>query len=306
LAGLLLNVPYGSPFLPQAVARRLSLTAEEVRWENWNLTDPFLLDLIKRAVSPDPPPPEASGSPDLVRPAQRSLHKLPECLLVSYPYSPLVADPLGLVARELGQIDSPAPAILTRGTQEKDLPQWTASEQAFLRERCIQPYLDELAAGVRKLLDSENLAVLVNIRFFSLKPWLHEPRGRIPLPQISLGLSDEQTPKGLVHLIGHIFRTFGLWTELDYPQAGTAVPRTLAGRPRLKVLGLGLRRDLYLDETKAEFKTSLQSLVRILRTLFCLMGQELDRVAQVRIRRAFPPKPPSSIIKAAKAGPDLK
>jgi hypothetical protein len=297
LAGLILNVPYGSPFVPKAIHKRLTLTEDELRWENWHLTDPFLLDLVKKAAQPDIKP--APASRDLVKPPPDNNFSS-RLLVVSYPYSPLVADPLGLLALELGQVKSPEPCILKRATQEKALPDWSPDERDFIFSRCVGPYIDELVKSARDLLATENLVILVNIRFFSHRPWLHQARPPLPTPQISLSLEESRTPKGLIHLLGHIFKTFGLWTELDFPLAGTAVPQPLQALKRLKVLGLGLRRDLYLDEDKGAPKSSAESLSRVLKNVFGLLGQELDRVAQIRIRRAFPPKPPSSIIKAGK------
>jgi hypothetical protein len=42
-------------------------------------------------------------------------------------------------------------------------------------------------------------------------------------------------------------------------------------------------------------------MVRILKTAFNLMEQELDTVIKVRKLRKYPPKPPSSVIKAKKS-----
>jgi hypothetical protein len=295
LAGLILNVPYGSPFLPKAVHKRLGLADEELRWENYRLTDPFLLEMVKKAALPDP----AAGPPSraLLRPSGEAPRGFPSARLVSYPYSPLVADPLGLLARDLGQADGPGPFILARGALEKDLPNWSQQERDFILSHCVKPYVEELVAAGKELLANERLAILVTVRFFSGKAFLQGHR-EPPKPQVCLGLEEKLTPKGLAALAGHIFRKFGLWAELDFPLAGSYVPPEMAAWPRLKAIGLALRRDLYLDEAKARLLPSEGSLVRVLRTFFSLLGQELDRVSEVRLRRAFPPKAPSSVIKA--------
>ncbi|MDR2141381.1 MAG: N-formylglutamate amidohydrolase [Deltaproteobacteria bacterium] len=295
MAGLILSVPYASPFLPKAIIKRMTLSPEELRWENWRLTDPFLLEVVKKALEPEP---SSSGpSRDLVKREGASPHNLPKTLLLPYPFSPLVADPLGLLAVELGLLTSPKPFILTRGALEKDLPTWSESEKEFIFSHCVQPYVDKLVQAGQTLLAEESLVLLITIRFFSHKVWLHDHR-ELPKPQINLGQAAGLSPQGLTSLAGHIFRRFGLWTELDYPLAGTHIPAAMAAWPRLKALGLAIRRDLYLDETKGALKASAGSLARTLRVFFSLLGQELDRVAQVRLKRAFPPKPPSNIIKA--------
>ncbi|MDR2421961.1 MAG: N-formylglutamate amidohydrolase [Deltaproteobacteria bacterium] len=296
MAGLILNVPYGSPFLPKAVHKRLTHTEEELRWENYRLTDPFLLEIVKKAAQPDP----AAGplSEALVKPELNAPHRLPNARLVSYPYSPLVADPLGLLAKDLGQLDKPEPCLLTKGALEKNLPNWSSAEREFIFSHCVKPYVDQLVAAGKELLAQERLAILVNVRFFSHKTYLHDHR-ELPKPQINLGLEEKLTPKGLATLVGHVFRQLGLWAELDFPLVGSCVPPEMAAWPRLKALGLAIRRDLYLDEAKARLKPSEGSLVRVLRTFFSLLGQELDRVSDVRLRRAFPPKAPSNVIKAS-------
>jgi hypothetical protein len=277
----------------------LTITEEETRWENWRLTDPFLLELVKQAMEPALP----TVSPSLRRvdsDSDRPSH-WPSFRLVSYSFSPLVADPLGTLAKELGQLDKPGPCILTKGSLEKDLPNWTPAEREFIFSHCARPYLEQLSQAATELLAAESMVLLLNIRFFATKSWRRDHK-ELPKPQINLGFDDQLTPMGLVHLAGHVFRRFGLWAEMDYPLVGVDAPAALAQHPRLKALGLAIRRDLYLDEATAKLKTSAESLVRLLRTFFGLLGQELDRVVQARVRRAYPPKPPSSVIKANKTG----
>jgi hypothetical protein len=298
LAGLILNVPYGCPFLPKAIHKRLKLTEEELRWENWRLTDPYLLDLVKRAADSDYK--AAKTSRDLVKKDPGSPHRLPDCRVVDYPFSPLVADPIGLLARDLGQRETPEPFILTKGTLEKDLPDWTKAEKDFIFAQCVDPYLKNLSSAGKELLAKEKFAILLTVRFFSFKD-IKLVHRLTPKPQINLSLEKALTPPGLAALAGRVFRRFGLWTELDFPLPGGGVPPEMAAWPRLKALGLALRRDLYLDENSAKPSPSADSLVRVLRTFFSLLGQELDRVSEIRLKRAFPPKRPSNVIKAERA-----
>jgi hypothetical protein len=278
LAGIVLNVPYGCLAIPPAVQKRLSIGQDRLRGEHWRLCDPFLLALAREA---------ALGGP-----------KWGPWPLVAFHFSPLVADPLGLVAMELGQAEEPGPAILTSDTQGKDLPQWSEPDRLFLLDRTVAPYARELEKECLEQLGRENLVALVTLRSFGTDPQPHERDRRRPRPQITLGSSDDHTPDGLTVLAGHIFRTLGFWPQLNWPLSGAVGPWGLAGQPRLKALGLCLRRDLYLDEKTGHQKETREAVVRVLRTFFSLLGQEMDRVAQIRLRRAFPPKRPSSVIKA--------
>ncbi|MDR0621505.1 MAG: N-formylglutamate amidohydrolase [Deltaproteobacteria bacterium] len=279
MAGIVVNVPYGGLAIPPAVQKRLSLSPGDLRAEHWRLCDPYLLALAKEAAGGD---------------AKRGPWPL-----VAYPYSPLVADPLGLVAMELGQTEESGPTLLTKDTRGLNLPNWNPSDHQFLMEKTVAPYAADLKARCLEELSGQHLVALVTVRSFAARPQPHERDHRYPRPQITLGSSEDHTPDGLTALAGHIFRTLGFWPQLNWPLSGAVMPKELADQPRLKALGLGLRRDLYLDENTGQpKKDSHGAVVRVVKTFFNLLSQELDRVAKIRLRRAFPPKRSSNVIKA--------
>jgi N-formylglutamate amidohydrolase len=218
LAGLVVNVPYGGLVIPPAVQKRLTLNQSQLSFEHWRLCDPHLLALAKEAASGD---------------AKRGPWPL-----VAYPYSPLVADPLGLAALELGQTEVTGPTILTKDTQGRDLPDWSQSDRGFILEKTIGPYALELKKECLSQLADQHLSALITLRSFSSMPQAHERDHRRPRPQITLGASDDHTPDGLTVLAGHIFRTLGFWPQLNWPLSGAAMPKDLVGQPRLKALGL--------------------------------------------------------------------
>jgi hypothetical protein len=281
LAGIILNVPYGCLTIPPAILKRLDLTPEELRREHWFLTDPFLLKLTKLAAQAD---------------AKKTARTV-----VVFPYSPLVIDPLGLLAMEMEKSKLGGPTFIARTTAGKELPKWTDSEQKFILDKTVNPYASELAKECLEQLEKEKFVALVTMRSFSSEPQKHEPNRRYPRPEIALGATEEHTPEGLANLAGSFFRSLGLWPQLNWPISGTALPGKLADQPRLKALGLYLRRDLYLDEKTGLQKDSLDAAVRVVKTFFNLLGDELDRVARLKLKRAFQPKGASSIIKANKA-----
>jgi hypothetical protein len=257
----------------------LPLNQNDLRVEHWRLCDPYLLALAKEAAQGD---------------AKRGPWPL-----VAFPFSPLVADPLGLVALELGQTEETGPILLTKDTKGRNLPHWGDSDHAFLMDKTVAPYAQELKTQCLDQLASQHLVALITLRSFAAIPQPHERDHRYPRPQIALGSSDDHTPDGLTALAGHVFRTLGFWPQLNWPFPGAVVPKDLADQPRLKALSLCLRRDLYLDEkTGQPKKNTKEAVVRVIKTFLNLLGQELDRVAKIRINRAFPPKRPSSVIKA--------
>jgi hypothetical protein len=281
LAGVVINVPYGSLAAPPAVIRHLGLSADGLRREHWRLSDPFLLEIAAKAVerAPDPRP------------------------LVHYPFSPLVCDPLGLLASELGQGEAKGPTFLSRGAAGNELPQWSEADKDLILRRSSWPYLKSLEEACQASLKENSLVALVTLRSFSTEPARHDKDKRRPRPQISLGSSPGHTPEGLAVLCGAVFRALGLWPQLDWPLSAADPPGALSGEKRLKALSLGLRRDLYLDERTGKPKEAKDALARVLRIFFSLLEQELDRVAKIRLSRAFPPKKPSSVIKDPTAEP---
>jgi hypothetical protein len=279
LAGLVLNVPYGALAAPPPVARRLGLGPDDWRRENWRLSDPYLLGLAREAAirGRDSPP----------RP------------LLAYGYSPLVADPMGLMASEMGQGEPGGPVLLAKDTSGRELPDWGEAERTFILQKTCEPYLSDLGRTCLELLAKENLVCLVTLRSFSSEPESWQKDRRRPRPQIFLGASSGHTPEGLAHLAGTVFRAMGFWPQLGWPLSVSNPPAAVAGEGRLKTLDVGLRRDLYLDERTGKSKEAAPALVRVLRLFLGLLEQELDRVAKLRLRRAFPPKKPSSVLKAA-------
>jgi hypothetical protein len=243
--------------------------------------------------------------------AQEALDRGPEKPsrpLVAYRFSPLVADPMGLIAAELGQ--GPAdglafgPVFLASDTERVPLHPWSEGDRAFILERTVAPWLKELETACLEQLKNESLAILVTLRSFASIPGRYERDQRYPRPQVCLGASPGHTPEGLAVMAGSVLRALGLWPQLGWPQDAAEPPASLASLARLKALSLGLRRDLYLDEKTGRIKEGPRAaLIRVLRTFFSLLEQELDRVASLRIRRAFPPKKASSVIKDPAAKP---
>jgi N-formylglutamate amidohydrolase len=204
------------------------------------------------------------------------------------------------VALELGQTEETGPYLLTKDSHGRNLPSWSESDQKFLMDKTVAPYARELRKECLEKLADQHLVALITLRSFAAFPQPHERDQRYPRPQITLGSSDDHTPDGLTALAGHIFRTLGFWPQLNWPISGAVVPKELADQPRLKALSLCLRRDLYLDEkTGQPKKDSKEAVIRVLKTFFSLLTQELDRVAKIRLSRAKASKHHSNVIKAS-------
>ncbi|MDR2442714.1 MAG: N-formylglutamate amidohydrolase [Deltaproteobacteria bacterium] len=279
MASLVITVPYGATFVPGPISRRLGLTdGRDLGREHWYLTDPIILNLAAKMLyrGQDKPP----------RP------------FVPFRFSPLVIDPLGLLSSELSGSQPNGPNFLSNFTTGAKFPVYSEDERQIIINQAVKPYFEQLEAACSNELANNNLVALITLRSFATVPQPHERDRRLPRPQVSLGSNSQHSPEGLVTLAGTIFRALGLWPQLNWPLISADPPGPLAAQVRLKTLSLGLRRDLYMDEKTGKLKDTAEGLVRVLSIFFDLLEQELDRVANIRLRRAFPPKKPSNIIKS--------
>lgn len=273
---LILNLPYSSCSVPPAVARSLGLSEEELRAEHWRLCDPNLARLVRAA-------------------AQRE--GKPERAVLAYPFSPLVADPLGLWAEELGAA-SREPSVLPRFSCGR-VPAWSDRDKEILLSRTIEPYFQRLEEAVSESLKTSPLVLVLTLRSFSSRPLDFEKSRTSPRPQVVVGAAEGLTPPGLAALAFNTFRGFHWWVERTWPQRGPAwLPPSLRTHPRVKALGLSLKRSLYLDERSGRAGASLEGARRVLGVLFNLLEQEAERVGRIKLERASRDKIPSPVIKA--------
>jgi hypothetical protein len=280
--GVLINLPYTAQAAPPAVARKLDLSAEEWQMEHWRLTDPYLAEIARRAA------------------VFEKKKKRVERPVIIYPYSPLVADPWGLLAAELsedGETEPGQPATLPKTTAGKVLA-WRDKERQVILSHSADPFLREIEDRTQALLAESPLALIVTLRSFSAMPQNFEKDRRYPRPQAGVSTLEAKTPEGLANLAGDTFRAFRWWAELNRPQAGTArLPEALRDHPRVRAIGISLCRGLYMDENTGRKKAALPSVARVLKIVFNLFDQELRRVAGLRMARAMKPKD-SPVIKA--------
>jgi hypothetical protein len=287
---LVLNVPYGGLFMPPIVEKRLKLKREELGWENYRLTDPFLLELVRKAAQEA----ELNGS--------IGKKTIPQREIVAYRFSPLVSDPLGLLSAQLGGSTEESPHLFIRkSTQGTSFPEWNPQEAELILKKSSLPYLRELRDKCLEALESDTLVLLLTLRSYSTRPLNFETDRRFPRPQLCIGSRDEKkSPHGLASFIGRTLRIFNFWPELNWPHEGSYIPPDLEDQPRLFSATLSFRRDLYMDEEKGSLSPNHESLSRVLRTIFSLLEEELETVLKIRYQRRHPPKPPSMVIKAQK------
>jgi hypothetical protein len=292
MTGIILNLPYTASAVPPPVARRLGLSPEEWQFEHWRLIDPPLGEIVREAAH-----------------FERRKVKI-DRPVIAYPLSPLVADPWGLWAAELAEDAEPprGPAVLPRTTAGRPLA-WTEKDVELILGRSVAPFHREITAAARRLLAEVPLVLVITLRSFGAMPLPFEKCRKYPRPQAAIGSHPGLTPQGLAELAGSILKSCRWWPELNWPQAeGACLPEELAGNPRVRALGLSLCRGLYLDERTGRRKNSAKGVVRVLKTFFNLLDQELDRVGRVRLDRALAPKKPASseakipspVIKAAR------
>jgi hypothetical protein len=287
LATLVITVPYGGLSMPPMVRRRLSLSPEELGWENFRLADPCLLRVASEA---------AAGA---ILEGSLGKKEIPPRPLVRYGFSPLVSDPMGFLASPQDRDQHGRPGFIAHAASGRPFAPWGPDELRAIQERSSLPYLREIEDSCLKCLAEGTLVLLLTLRSFPSRPQPKDPDRRYPRPQVSVGGHDgAKTPGGLASFIGRALRALGLWPELGWPLPGAYVPEGLRGHPRLFAAGLSFRRDLYMDETCGRLLPGHGALVRLLRTLFSLLEEELETVLRIRYLRRHPPKPPSMVIKS--------
>ncbi len=293
MTGIVINLPYGSGTVPPALLKRLPFSGDEWRLEHWRLIDPHLAALVREASV-----------------YQRRSKKIRR-QVVDYPVSPLVADPWGLWAEELGESASPAgpppgPAIIPRSTSGKSIA-WREKDRELIFGRTVWPFYGRLEKAVEEALIDSPLVLVLTIRSFSSIPFKFEKNQKYPRPQVSITTDLRATPEGLARLAGNSFQAFRWWPERNWPYPrGACFTPVLRKRPRVKALGLGLNRNLYMDEKSGRLFSGAKGVVRVLTSVFNLLDQELARVARVRIERFLKPNLDSPVIKAANLKKEAK
>lgn len=290
---VIINLPYTSTAIPEALAKRLAFTPEELQLEHWRLIDPYLGEIVREAAVSE----------------RQSLRV--ERPVIHYPFSPLVADPWGSWATELAPTDNSEareiPTIFTQSTAGRPI-NWSPKDRETIFQRTTQPFHQQVEKEIYRTLEDNPLVLLITLRSFS--PW--PPKrdradiflgqklpGGMGEPQVCIITREKATPLGLANLAGGIFQTLGWWPVLNWPQAhGAVLPPGLEGNRRVLALGLSLNRSLYLDEKTGRRRPTFSRVARVLRTLFNLLNQELKRVSRVRLDRLK--GPPSPVIKAKK------
>lgn len=266
MTAVIINLPYTAQGVPQPLLKRLELTPEDWRREHWHLTDPHLGTIVREAAL------GLEGDETLAPP------------VIIYPYSPVVADPWGLWARELDKPGSgqPQAAILKRTTSGRPI-HWEPKDCELIIERTVKPFYEQLEKNIRERLAHSPLVLVLTLRSYGSQPFIFEKNRQTPRPQVAVGSLPGLTPPQLAELVGDIFKGFRWWPELNWPQPGGAcLPPAFVNHPQVKALGLSLDRNLYMNEDNGRKTEGAKGVARILRTVFHLLDQELRRVAHAK------------------------
>lgn len=281
---IIINLPYAGCGAPAALINRLGLTGDELRLENWRLADPLLAEIVREAATFE------DQSQLLERP------------VVVNAWSPLVADPLGILEIERQKssqrLARPKPAVLPESTAGR-LIELSPADQDIVLKRAAIPFLQTLEEKVKLALESRPLVLVLTCRSYFSRPQGYEKSQKYPRPHACVTADPTLTPEALSNLAGNILRAFGWWPELNWPhEIAAPLPDALQNRGRVVPIGLSFSRDLYMDEKTGRRKPRAEAVARILRTMLNLFDQELSRVAARRIERFNKPRRLSPIIKA--------
>ncbi|MDR2947469.1 MAG: N-formylglutamate amidohydrolase, partial [Candidatus Adiutrix sp.] len=219
MPGIIINLPYTAGNVPPPLAKRLELSPEDWQLEHWRLIDPHLARVVREAA--------VSKGRDGVEAARP---------VIAYPFSPVVADPWGLWAAELGQAGPPSPPrpdILPKTTAGRAL-QWSPRDRELIFGRTVLPFYQQIEEAAARLLADSPLVLILTLRSHGSHPLKFEVSHQYPRPQVAVGSTAGLTPEGLANLAGNTFRAFRWWPELNWPHGGgDCLPPALAGRPRV-------------------------------------------------------------------------
>ncbi|MDX1605362.1 MAG: N-formylglutamate amidohydrolase [Candidatus Competibacterales bacterium] len=186
---------------------------------------------------------------------------------IVFPVSPLVIDAIG---PEDGHGDAGAGVIPTRAQDGRPLRQPpTDATREFLLARYYRPHHERLTGLIERDLGRYGQALLLNGHSFASQPFPGETDPRPHRPEICIGTDAFHTPEVLRDKAVRAFLEQGFVIALDRPLAGTFVPFRYRQRDRrVAALTIGVRRDLYMDETtgrqRVDFDAFLARLAAIL------------------------------------------
>jgi N-formylglutamate deformylase len=151
-------------------------------------------------------------------------------------------------------------------------------EVSGLLVRYLEPYAEALATLVQQRGRAAGRVTIIDLHSYPLQPLECEPDGDAPRPEVGLGADETHTPAELLEAARSAFAQFEI--VQDAPFAGCYVPPAHdRGAQDVRVLGVELRRDLYLDDDNALVEPAIAPIVDALTSLLTELDESLSDTA---------------------------
>jgi hypothetical protein len=239
----IINVPYGSPYIPSEERPAILLTDLELESELRLVTDLHLGDLAEAGQ--------------------------PLGLVHRFRYSSLVVDPE--LPRDGQNDDSP---VHTRTSTGQLLRQVDEREKERLLARYHDPHQASFEAGLKFQIKNFGWCLIINLQTFSnCSTPTHLQREQPPVG-ILLGQDPALTPANLVGLVETYWRNHSIPVVGILLPPTTRLPQQFKSATNIQTLTIALNRGLYLDEITGERLPGFGEVRSLLGGLFQHLSRE--------------------------------
>ncbi|MFM1846960.1 MAG: hypothetical protein RL417_434 [Pseudomonadota bacterium] len=230
------NIPHSSAIIPAAQRNALLLSDPDLEEEHHAIVDWFTDELYRPIV-------EAGGAAIVSR--------ISRIVLDTERFEDDAAE--AMAKRGMG-------VIYERTTDQRLLRAPPApAERASLLASFYHPYHAALTALCRSVLDRFGRCILLDCHSFPERSLPYERDRSLFRPEICIGTDERHSGEDLVSALEEVTGRFGWSCARNTPFAGTIVPLSLYGDPRLSSVMLEVNRGLYMDEAATERSTGFDT-----------------------------------------------
>ena len=246
--GMILHIPHSSQFVPADLRDQIVLSDDDLRTELALMTDAFTDDLFY----------------------------LPETTVVRFPISRLLVD----VERFADDAEEPMSKvgmgmIYTRTAFGNRLKRsLTPGETKMLVMEYYEPHHRKLLEEVKKELEENGKALLVDCHSFPSQPLPCDADQSIPRPEFCIGTDSFHTPKELIQITDRTITNAGYSVGIDWPYSGSLAPTAFYKKDhRVASIMIEVNRNLYMDEMSGTRSIGFDIIKGVIQTLLSVIGE---------------------------------
>jgi N-formylglutamate deformylase len=230
------HIPHSSARIPAELRSTLLLDDAALQAEQARIVDWFTDDLFSLVA--------AQGGTALVNQVSR-----------------LIVDPERYVEDAKEPMASRGVGVIYERTTLQTLLRRKPSpqERAALLQRFYFPYHQAFEAMVNEILSRFGNCLIIDCHSYPEFVLPYELDHSAPRPQICIGTDKVHTPHWLRSTLANSARSAGYTVDFDTPFAGTIVPLSLYGDPRVSSVMIEINRATYMNEQRTECSSQYPS-----------------------------------------------